>query len=109
MKILAAVCDFKGATFAVVAVPYEVTSNREKAKIALGQARYLFPKTSCILMSQTDDKRVHLYGPKILRDILQQSDLNALPWANYTIKKEALERLRPITDEEKQRINHGRK
>lgn len=107
MKILAAICDYKGTSFAVVAVPYEVTSNKERAKIALGQACYLFPKTSCILMSQTDDKRVHLYGPKMLRDILQQSDLNALPWANYKIKEEALKRLRPMTETEKQRIKHA--
>ncbi|MFV0430679.1 MAG: hypothetical protein ACK5MJ_00705 [Alphaproteobacteria bacterium] len=107
MKVIAAVCDFEGSTFAVVAAPYEVTSDKERAKIALGQARYLFPKTSCILMSQTEAGKIHLYGPKILHQVLQQSDLKTLPWSTYTIKEEALAKLRPMTKEEKQRIKNA--
>ncbi len=96
MKVIAAVCEVNAANFAVIATQYAITNNEKQARIALSQARALFPDTSCILLSQSPDGRAHTFGPKILRDILQHTNLNDLPWARYKIKEKALKNLRPL-------------
>ncbi len=101
MKVIAAICEFKGANFVVVATQYAVTNNEKKARIALAQARSLFPDTSCILLSKSPKNTPHIFGPKILRDILQHTDLNSLPWAKYKIKEETLKNLHPLQKEKR--------
>ncbi len=101
MNVIAAMCEINGAHFVVVSSLHTVTSDETKAKIALAQARYLFPDTSCILLSKSPEGKAHIYGPKILRDILQRTDLNSLPWAKYKIKEETLKKLRPLKMESK--------
>ncbi len=104
MNIIAAICEVNKADFVVVSTQFEITSNKSRADIALAQARYLFPKKSCILLSRSPEGRAHLYGPQILRDILQKTDLNTLPWAKYKIKEEMLKDMRPI---KKEKITDG--
>ncbi len=101
MKVIAAVCEVNGADFAVISTQYAITKNEEQARIALAQARFLFPDTSCILLSKSPEGIPHTYGPKILQEILQQTDLNSLPWAKYKIKKEALKKLSQFRTEKK--------
>lgn len=102
MNVIAAICEINKANFVVVSTSYAVTSDEQKAKIALAQARFLFPDTSCILLSKSSESKAHMYGPKILREILQRTDLNSLPWAKYKIKEETLNKLRPLKAEKKQ-------
>ncbi len=100
MNIIAAICEINKADFVVIATQYDVTKQKKRADIALAQARFLFPKQSCILLSKSPDGRPHLYGPKILREILQKTDLNTLPWAKYKIKEDILKDMRPINMED---------